>query len=664
MPAKKYSSPEQAKEAKRLKTLESNRRKREEKKASKEVKEKAPAKPRAKKAPKVPEPESETDEEFENMLFGTPTPKALPVSSGFHDLIAFLEQDHGEVVPTASQRPQPRKEVQEVASILAKAHSDNIQKAEAKQESVLPAYPIEEKKQVATERVQRDIVAERRQAFRDKVIANRIAKQAELRGEKVNKGNIVWAAGGGGSPKYSVDDNWVKPAVSPPFPAKKSPYASTEPFHELLNEKHNPISNTAFYSATGYTNWLKSHNYENGNLQPRIEKKSRFTNASPTEHLNNLVEHFKARRTGDLRDQYGRPEYGNLKPPVLAHKPKFSLLHPTQIEHIPDEEHAHNVNRLLKEEHQKHFDLSPRRIQHIQDYEHNKKQAEQVHKAYLKELYKGQPTHKFFKNPANVRVAKNEAQHEKLLNLLTRPRTPKAVTPKTKVATPKAKAVTPKAKAEPSLKTVLAAIQDKHGKKPRSDIDQMRTRLKRLETSLKNGKNIEKKQAEIETLKTMIGDKADLTVKQHKERLEKLGVVPPSEVVKRRNKHLADLGEIAKAEEIKAKHDARVAKKVAAEEAKANKKLAKQGIVVLGEAQPYKSYQQLLDEQKLERLQSQGAVLPTEEEEAFVKYFREKYGHIPLLYKEPEKRANAKPDYRQRGETFATKNGRRIYKYS
>jgi hypothetical protein len=656
MPAKKYATPEEAKEAKRLKTLESNRRKREEKKAlaPEKVKEKAPAKPRAKKA-KTPEPESETDEEFENMLFGTATPKAMPVSSGFHDLIAFLEQDHGEVVPVASQRPQPQPVVRAVAAELARAHSDNIQRAEAKQESVLPAYPIEEKKQIETERVQRDIVAERRKAFREKVIANRIAKQAELRGEKVNKGNIVWS----GSPKYSVDDNYVKPAVSPPFPAKAP---STEPFHELLNAPHNPISDEAFYSATGYTNLL-SQDYENGNLQPRVQKKSRFTSASPTEHLHRLIEHFKPRRIGDLRDQYGRPEYGNLKPPVLAPKPKFSILHPMQIEHIPEEEANHNINRILREEHQKHFDLSPRRIQHIKDYEHNQKQAEQVHKAYLKELYKGQPTHKFFKKPANVRIAKNEAQHEKLLNLIRRPRTPRAVTPKVPKATPKAKVATPKV-AEPSLNTILSTLKEKHAKAPRSDLAQMKTRLKRLETSLKNGKNIEKKQAEIETLKLQIGDKADLTVKQHKERLEKLGVVPPSEVVKRRNKHLADLGEKQKAEDIKAKHDARIAKKVAAEEAKANKKLAKQGIVVLGEAQPYKSYQQLLDEQKLEQLQSQGSFIPDEEEQAFLDYFKHKYGSIPLLYKEPVKRANAKPDYRQRGETFTTYKGRRIYKYS
>jgi len=648
MPAKKYSSPEEAAAAKRLKTLESNRRKREQKKAlaPEKVNGKAPAKPRAKKAPKVPEPESETDEEFENMLFGTP--KAIPVSSGFHDLIAFLEQDHGEVVPAASRRPQPQKEVQAVAEELARAHNENIQRAEVKQESVLPAYPIEEKKQVATERVQRDIVAERRKAFREKVIANRIAKQAELRGEKVNKGNIVWS----GSPKYSVDYNYVKPAVSPPFP-------NAEPFHELLNAPHNPISDEAFYSATGYTNLL-SKDYENGNLQPRVQK-SRFTSASPTEHLHRLIEHFKPRRKGDLRDQYGRPEYGNLKPPVLAPKPKFSILHPMQIEHIPEEQANHNINRILREEHQKHFE-SPRRIQHIKDYEHNQKQAEQVKKAYLKELYKEQPTNKVFKNPAIQRTAKNEAQNEKLLNLIRRPRTPRAVTPKAK-ATPKAKVATPKV-AEPSLNTILSTLKEKHAKAPRSDLAQMKTRLKRLQSSLKNGKNIEKKQAEIETLKLQIGDKADLTVKQHKERLEKLGVVPPSEVVKRRNKHLADLGEKQKAEDIKAKHDARVAKKVAAEEAKANKKLAKQGIVVLGEAQPYKSYQQLLDEQKLEQLQSQGSFIPDEEEQAFLDYFKHKYGSIPLLYKEPVKRANAKPDYRQRGETFTTYKGRRIYKYS
>jgi len=590
MPSKKYATPEEAKEAKRLKTLESNRRKREEKKAlaPKEVKEKA--KPRAKKAKAEPESESDIDdEEFEKMLYGTPvaTPKALPVRSGFHDLIAFLEQDHGEVVPAASQRPQPRKEVQEVASILAKAQSENIQKGEAQQESVLPAYPIEEKKQVETERVQRDIVGERRKAFHEKVIANRIAKQAELRGEKVNKGNIVWA----GSPKYSVDDNWVKPAVSPSY---------------------NPSSTSSkLYTSTGYADWIKSiqkPEYETGNLQPRVQKKSRFTDVSPTEHFNNIVEHYKARRTGDLRDQYGRPEYGNLKPPVLAVKPKFSLLHPTQIEHLSDEESARNIQRLLREEN--------------------------------KPVY--------------------NASNDALFKLITRPRTPREVTPKTKAPTPKK--ATPKAKvsSEPTLKTVLTNIKQKG---TRSDIDQMKTRLKRVETSLKNGKNIEKKQAEIETLKLMIGENAEAHLK-HKERLEKLGVVAPSEVVKRRNKQLADLGEKVRAEEIKAKHDARVAKKVAAEEAKANKKLAKQGIVVLGEMPKYKSYQQIVDEEKLEKIQAQGPVILTPEEEDFVNYFRQTYGSVPMLYKEPEKRANAKPDYRQRGETFATYRGKKVYKYS
>jgi hypothetical protein len=191
----------------------------------------------------------------------------------------------------------------------------------------------------------------------------------------------------------------------------------------------------------------------------------------------------------------------------------------------------------------------------------------------------------------------------------------------------------------------------------------MRTKLKRVQTSLKNGKNIEKKQAEIEQLKLMIGENAEAHLKR-KEHLEKLGVVAPSEVVKRRNKQLADLGEKVRAEEIKAKHDACVAKKVAVEEAKANKKLAKQGIVVLGEIPAYKSYQQIVDEQKLERIQAEGAVIPTPEEEAFVNYFRQTYGHVPMLYKEPEKRVNAKPDYRQRGETFATYRGKKVYKYS
>jgi hypothetical protein len=593
MPSKKYATPEEAKEAKRLKTLESNRRKREEKKSlappkpPREVKEnKARAKPRAKV-----EPESESDiddDEFERMLLGTPVAEpAIPVSSGFHDLIAFLEQDHGEVIPAASKRPHPQEEVQAVARELAKAHSENIQKAEAKQESVLPAYPIEEKKQISNERVQRDIVAERRKAFHEKVIANRIAKQAELRGEKVHKGNIVW----GESPKYTVDDNWVKPPVSPPFPNA----ASTEPL----------------YSEKGYENWLKQPQYEAGNLQPRVPKKSRFTNANPTEHFNQIVEHFKTRRQGDLRDHYGRPEYGNLKPPVLNPKPKLSLLHPTQIEHITDDNGA-NIQRILREE------------------------------------------------------ARRE--DNQLLNLITRARTPrvtpkakppKAPTPK-KVATPKK--ATPKAKSEPTLKTVLSSIKDKG--KVRSDEAQMKTRLKRLETSLKNGKNIEKKQAEIETLKLQIKSIADTYVKQHKERLEKLGAVAPSEVVKRRNKQLADLGEKVRADEIKAKNDARVAKKVAAEQAKANKKLAKQGIVVLGEIPKYKSYQQIVDEQKLEQIQAQGPVIPTEEEEAFVKYFRDTYGSIPQLYKPPVERLNAKPDYRQRGETFATYKGKKVYKWS
>jgi hypothetical protein len=189
---------------------------------------------------------------------------APPVNSGFHNLIAFLEQDHGEVVPLASVRPSPSKEVAMVEEIMKKDYLDNLRRAAEKRHSITPAVSY-----LTPVTVGRPIHKREKE---------RVREQAFARGQEEDEIKSIW----GNAP--------VSPS-SPPYPRDVSP-------------AYIPVE------------------YRTGNLSVPSEpyRRSRFTQATANETRENVIRFLKAEH------------YGNLKPPVVPLKPKFSLIHPTLTE--------------------------------------------------------------------------------------------------------------------------------------------------------------------------------------------------------------------------------------------------------------------------------------------------------------------------------------------
>jgi hypothetical protein len=311
-----------------------------------------------------------------------------------------------------------------------------------------------------------------------------------------------------------------------------------------------------------------------------VGRKTRFSQASEGERITNIARHIKE----NIRPN---EHYGNLKPPVIPKRPALSLFAPENIQNL-------NHESRLEE---------GKRIQNL-----------------LNQEPKNEILDLILKKP-KARTPKAKAP---------KPPTPKPPTPK-----PTPKPPTPKApKAKARKKESELSAQDLADKKAR--------RIHRLEKEFNNERtmkgNIEKKRAELAQLKSEIGElyrKANEERNEYTEAyMKKIGKVAPSKVVAERQAESERKGQAYKSSEIQRKEEEKIAKKVAAEEKKKNKALAKKGVSVFTlPTSPPKTFQQLQDERKLLNIQLKGSVYPTPAEEAFIKHFEKTYGHLPNLVK-------------------------------